>query len=765
MKKSYLFLYLALITFMMGKTQAQLNEYIIQPATTDATIDGHDADHYAYFNSEANSLGKLLLFTPGTNATGWDYRMFLQTAADLGYHAVGLSYENLESLNIEICPGTQDPTCHGRARREIWLGEDLHDSVDVDVPNSILNRFTKLLIYLSEEYPDDNWNQFLTPSNYIVWENVVTAGHSQGAGHAMLGGKMFLLDRVIMLSWVDWMWPGTNPAWITSEGLTPASSLFGFIHTGDASIYNGIPTTWENLGLNEFGDVVSVDSSTPPYGNTHSLITSAPIDAEPTQTNYHNATAVDWMTPINPDTGESIYKPVWEYLLGKESEPSPGGALRISPEGMSYIDPEIHDDAHKLAYQTGGGAVWLADLEPVTGTFVSGHGADLLLAQGAAPLVLSFNGPEFGVDQNGWSVFYCKENGGAPQVWRADINGTQVTNTPLTSGTTNRLSQLATKSPLSPSIRLVYSKGPTLDEGEIAWIDEDQPGAETIIDSLDEGCRWVDDTRSFIYIKQTGPNKGEVAIYNTDEAEETILTNDGENKSYPYGWFAPEYNNELVFLSIVNDSLLGIYRESEGGFYERILTIGPPPEALPYRYIGSPEPFVAGGKSYISYVLKQTFTFSSYVDTQVWVSGIEPDAEHRTLIQCDDGTDAKRTDPESYIGANEVFIIYNLLTDGGVFEVWRFATGIPVQPVGVDPAPVNKKAELLLYPNPASQTINLELNDSDSPFQVALLNMAGQVIGKFSNQTRIPLHQLQPGVYFIRVTQQHEIFTGHFLKQ
>jgi hypothetical protein len=374
MKQIYILLSLAIIYATVEKTQAQLNEYIIQPLTTDPAIDGHDADHFVYFNSEAPTLGKLLLFTPGTNATGWDYRMFLKTAADLGYHAVGLSYENLESLNIEICPGTRDATCHGRARREIWLGEDLHDSVDVDVPNSILNRITKLLIYLKEEYPDENWSQYLTPSSEIVWEKVVTSGHSQGAGHAMLGGKMFLVDRVIMFSWVDWMWPGTNPAWITSEGQTPASSLFGFIHTGDASIYNGIPTTWENLGLDDFGLIVNVDSSNPPYDNTHSLITSAPINDEPTQTNYHNATLVDWMTPINSETGESIYKPVWEYLLGRESEPVQGLAVRISPKGFSYIDPEIHNDANKLAYQTGGGEVWLADLDPVTGTFVSQPG-------------------------------------------------------------------------------------------------------------------------------------------------------------------------------------------------------------------------------------------------------------------------------------------------------------------------------------------------------------------------------------------------------
>jgi hypothetical protein len=313
MKIKVLIIGLTLLSVLTAK--AQLIEHQILPSATDTNINGNNPPHCVYLDNSVNQINKLLLFIPGTNATPWDYRMFQQTAANLGYHSIGLTYENLQSINIQICPATQDPTCHGRARREVWFGEDTHDSISVNYDNSIINRFLKLLKYLDTNYPTENWGQYLINDTTVNWQSVVIAGHSQGAGQATYGSKFFPMNRVIMLSWVDWMWPGTNPLWITQSGQTPDSAYFGFIHTGDASIYNGIPTTWTNLGMNPYGAITNIDNVSPPYSNSHSLVTSAPINQAPTQTNHHNATCVDWVTTITQN-GDTLYKPVWKYLLG-----------------------------------------------------------------------------------------------------------------------------------------------------------------------------------------------------------------------------------------------------------------------------------------------------------------------------------------------------------------------------------------------------------------------------------------------------------------
>lgn len=306
-----------IILFISAKPQTI--EHQIYPNETDIKINGHNAPQLSYLNPEVQNNNKLLLFIPGTNATPNDYKMFLRTAANIGYHTIGLTYENLKSINIEICPATQDPTCHGRARREIWFGEDTHDSITINYENSILNRLTKFLKYLELNYPNENWGQYLVGDTNINWSSVVIAGHSQGAGNATYGSKFYKMNRVIMISWVDWMWPGTNPLWITQSGLTPDSAYFGFIHTGDASIYNGIPIAWSNFGMQPYGAITSIDSITNPYNNSHSLITSKAINHSPTQTNFHNATCVDWVTTIT-NNGDTLYKPVWEYMLGIEKK-------------------------------------------------------------------------------------------------------------------------------------------------------------------------------------------------------------------------------------------------------------------------------------------------------------------------------------------------------------------------------------------------------------------------------------------------------------
>jgi hypothetical protein len=102
----------------------------------------------------------------------------------MGYHVIGLSYQNLESINLEVCPATRDSTCHRRARYEIWFGEDTHDSLHVTPANAVVNRVLKLLNYLADTYPTENWGQYLLSDSTVNWQNVVTASYSHRAENA-----------------------------------------------------------------------------------------------------------------------------------------------------------------------------------------------------------------------------------------------------------------------------------------------------------------------------------------------------------------------------------------------------------------------------------------------------------------------------------------------------------------------------------------------------------------------------------------------------
>ncbi len=63
---------------------------------------------------------------------------------------------------------------------------------------------------------------------------------------------------------------------------------------------------WAALSLNQFGPIVNVDSTTPPFGGSHTLTTDIPFDssvpngAHPTVVMARNA---------------GVFEKVWEYLL------------------------------------------------------------------------------------------------------------------------------------------------------------------------------------------------------------------------------------------------------------------------------------------------------------------------------------------------------------------------------------------------------------------------------------------------------------------
>ena len=167
---------------------AQRVSFFVQPQTTDPQIDRNLQSHFVAINPGAAAQNKLFLFFPGTGGTPFFQQEINNTAADLGFHAVGLNYPNDEAVN-DLCGGANaDLDCYAKAWLEIKDGVDRTNLVNVNRPNSIENRLIKLLIYLRTQRPAENWGQFLLDDQTINWTRVVVAGHSQGGGHAGMDG-------------------------------------------------------------------------------------------------------------------------------------------------------------------------------------------------------------------------------------------------------------------------------------------------------------------------------------------------------------------------------------------------------------------------------------------------------------------------------------------------------------------------------------------------------------------------------------------------
>jgi hypothetical protein len=232
--------------------------------------------------------------------------LYLAEAARSGYHVIGLDYPTHSAFKT-LCG--DDLSCYGPAHLEDFDGMDHSPVLQTDPDNCIRNRIIKLLQYLITKYPAEGWAQYLS-GGAPVWSRIVTSGHSQGGGHAGFIAQLYELARVVTFSSVDDANSATPPAsalWVTQPFQTPAARFFGFAHTGDMTFYPGIRADWKTIGMDAFGAAVSVDSSAPPYNNTHELISSRAVSSP------HNQIINDG-TPLQ--NGVPVYRSAWRYLLG-----------------------------------------------------------------------------------------------------------------------------------------------------------------------------------------------------------------------------------------------------------------------------------------------------------------------------------------------------------------------------------------------------------------------------------------------------------------
>lgn len=299
---------------------APLTSYIISPAATGAAIDPTFGDHYVYINPAISPKGKLFVFMAGTGSGPSEYQLFLQAAANNGFHTIGLAYDNSTTVEM-LCSDSNDPNCHGTVREEILTGQDVSPAVSVDLANSIDNRLTKALLYLAQQHPADGWGQYLDANGNLQWNMIRISGHSQGGGEACYIAKKRLVDRVCFFSSPGDFDHVQNKvaAWVLAPGATPAGSFYGFAHERDGVIpLTTIQMEWPALQMDELGTYVNVDNNVLPYGGSHMLLTNLdkPLSViatiAPDAIAYHNITAADAYTPLDSD-GLPIYRATWQY--------------------------------------------------------------------------------------------------------------------------------------------------------------------------------------------------------------------------------------------------------------------------------------------------------------------------------------------------------------------------------------------------------------------------------------------------------------------
>src|SRR5438132_1456910 len=281
---------------------APLVLHVIAPQATDPAIDRFLDDHYVWLDTTARTNHKLFVFLPGTvvgSATPQrpaQFQLVQQEAAQLGYHVIGLMYVNSGGI-AQACPTDPDPAaCYENARLEVMDGIDRSPIVDVNAANSIDNRLTKLLEYLAAQYPDEGWSRFLAHDK-PKWSQIAISGHSGGGGFAAMIAKVRVVARVVLFAAVTDSIGTQSVPWVTTHQ-TPSDRYYGLAHDRD-SFFRPIRASWDSLGMAASGGAVPPETSEPPYGLTHMLVTDLLPRGGFVGNNARGSVSNDANTPLN----------------------------------------------------------------------------------------------------------------------------------------------------------------------------------------------------------------------------------------------------------------------------------------------------------------------------------------------------------------------------------------------------------------------------------------------------------------------------------
>lgn len=275
---------------------------LVVPSQTDANYQSTDKSHYVVRNTKSH-LNKLLLFIGGSFSSPDDYTFIAKHAASIGFDVISISYPN--NIPAASLASSSDPFIFDNYRDEICFGNQVSDVVSVDNLNSINTRTFKLIQYLNNTYPEQNWSQYLETNN-LNWDKIVIAGHSQGAGHASYFSQKRLFERVVMFSGPnDYSTHFNSPAnWLSEDGLTDLNKRYALLHINDEIIsYDFQVLNLKGLGVLRASEApLLVDDLNPPYNNKNALSVNIPAFSN------HNSTV----------GGNAKLPDIWTYLFTSE---------------------------------------------------------------------------------------------------------------------------------------------------------------------------------------------------------------------------------------------------------------------------------------------------------------------------------------------------------------------------------------------------------------------------------------------------------------
>lgn len=285
---------------------------------TDKKGKPQDLEH-ANVDTRVAPQGKLVIWLMGYSAP------LFERVNSYGMHAIQVHYAN-KWFGIIPAARRDDGKTLGNIRLEATTGEDHSDLCAIPKADGMMERAFQFVKWLSKENPQGKWEQFINEKgDGLNWDKVIVSGSSHGATSAARFAMHQKVDRVVCFC-------GPRDQLESWQGLpsaTPANRFFGFSHVLDSG-WTGdhYCRSWEMLGLNQYGAIVDVDISAPPYTHTRRLITQ--FDVKGDAKRAHSSVTPGSAAAKGPD-GKFLHEPVWHYLFNQPVD-TVGSAVPQDPD-------------------------------------------------------------------------------------------------------------------------------------------------------------------------------------------------------------------------------------------------------------------------------------------------------------------------------------------------------------------------------------------------------------------------------------------------
>lgn len=269
---------------------------------TDKAGKPQDLQH-AVVDTRVTPRGQLVIWLMDYKAPLFD------RLGDYGLHAIQVHYAN-KWFGLIPTAARDDGTTLGKLRLEATTGEDFSPLCAIPRPDGMKERALQFVQHLAKTHPAGRWAQFINATgDDLLWEKVIMAGASHGATSATRFAVHQRVARVVAFCGPR----DQHESWQGFPSATPPERIFGFTHVlDDGWPGNHYPRSWLMLGLNRFGPIVDVDSTTPPYGHSRRLTTRFDVNGDLKRA---HSSITPGSASAKDAAGNFLHEAVWRYLF------------------------------------------------------------------------------------------------------------------------------------------------------------------------------------------------------------------------------------------------------------------------------------------------------------------------------------------------------------------------------------------------------------------------------------------------------------------